>query len=293
MTLPAALVFLLGLGAVGLSTALEPVDRARAPEPICQVVPGNLPFYYDLYTFRGSRGRTAIVAAYAAEAGRLHKESDEGCTQYRMVVSLVLADVSVGLVSRTDDSVTVRMERAPSSDHLIRTHLEVHAAPSASTFQRVIVSDVTTPGFGQLYDGPFPIPDYNGSELMLSDIAFGEVRVPGGWTRGNVTLALLPTGRLPEGSFDLYYEVYNLPASTPYSTQITIQRLNEAGTPIERDEVSARFLGVAAANADGDVAELRRIDSPLRPGSYRLTVTVRNELNGQNVQHSRRFQVDG
>ena len=35
------------------------------------------------------------------------------------------------------------------------------------------LTDVTRPGAGQLYHTPFAIPDYSGSELMLSDVAFG------------------------------------------------------------------------------------------------------------------------
>ena len=36
-------------------------------------------------------------------------------------------------------------------------------------------ADATTPGVGQLYSSPFPIPDYSGDHLMLSDIALGQL----------------------------------------------------------------------------------------------------------------------
>jgi hypothetical protein len=297
LTLLAARLCLVGLSAVGAGVAVHSDSAphpAGVPTVVCQPELGNLPFYYDLYTFRGAPGRTAIVAAYAIEAGRLHTEEDEGCTQYRMVVSLVLADTAARTVSRQDDSVTVRLERTPPSSHLLRTHLEVHALPSSSTLQRVIVSDVTTPGYGQLYHAAFPIPDYSGSSLMLSDLAVGETSVEGAWTRGDVTLALLPTGRLPEGSFDLYYEIYNLPAGTPYATEITIQRLDVEGAPAggnERDAVRTRFMGQSSADDDGVVAEIRRIDSALRPGSYRLMITIRNERTGETAVRERNFRV--
>ena len=197
----------------------------------CQTLPGNLPFFYDLYTFRGEGGRTAIVAAYAIPTGDLRKKKEEGCVRYDIVVSLVLADTAVGSVTRLDDSVTVRMTRTPPRDQLLRTHLEVHAQPSASTVQRVIMSDVVEPGFGQLYEGAFPIPDYTGSQLMLSDVAISESGVEGSWRRGSVALALLPTGLLRQGFFDLYYEIYNLPAGHTYSTEITICLLYTSPSP--------------------------------------------------------------
>jgi len=257
---------------------------------------GNLPFFYDLYSFRGEEtGKTTVVAAYAVEAGRLRRESDDGCVQYRFVVSLVLADTAVRSVARTDDSVTVRMERSPRSEHLLRTHMEVQAAPSSSTLQRVIISDVTRPGHGQLYNAAFPIPDYSGSHLMLSDIALSETDVEEGWTRGEVKLALLPTGRLPEGSFNLYYEIYNLPAGNSYRTEVTIERLEEdrEGALPGRvlDEVRTNFVGESTSGPDATLPELRRLDSRMSKGRYRLTVTIHDEVTGQKAERARLFQI--
>ena len=263
----------------------------------CPPTSGNLPFYYDLYTFRGEEERaTAIVAAYAVPEGNLHREDDARGVTYRMVVSLVLAYAGERVVSRTDDSVTVRLSRRPQRGQLLRTHLEVEAAPSPSTSQRVIVSDVTTPGFGQLYQGRFSIPDYSGSGLMLSDVALADPDLEEGWRRGDVTLALLPTGRLREASFHLYYEIYNLPSGNPYSTEIIIEPLGGEGGGRGRQgqqEVRTRFAGESSAGPDGTLRELRGVESPLPPGRYRLTVTIRDETSGETAQRSRLFQIGG
>jgi hypothetical protein len=262
----------------------EPTESLRPP--------GNLPFSYEIYTFRGDAGMTAVVAAYAVAANRLKRESSEDGVQFRMVVSLVLADTAIKSVARTDDSVTVRLKRKPRRDQPLRLHAETSAPPTTSTLQRVILSDVARPGYGQLYDGPFPVPDYSGPELMLSDLALAEPGVEDGWRRGEVTLALLPAGRLPRGAFDLYYEIYNLPAGRRYSTEITIERVdspNPAGSI--GDEVGARFVVVATEASDATVLELRRIESPLEPGQYRLWVTVRDQESGRTAQRSRLFQI--
>ena len=206
------------------SSSTAPGELSAAPaEP--QVPPGNLPFFYDLYTFRGEANSTVVVGAYAIPAGRLRGVKTDGYVEYEVVVSLVVADTAARSAWRTDDSVTVRLSRAPSADRLVSTHLEVTAPPSQTTLQRVIMSDAKEPGYGQLYHGEFVVPDYTGSDLMLSDVAIGE---PGGeqsWKRGDLSIALLPTGQLPEGFFSLYYEIYNLPSGHVYSTEITIERV--------------------------------------------------------------------
>lgn len=251
-----------------------------------------LPFHYDLHTFRGADGRTAVVAAFAVPAGLLHEEEDRAGVRYRFDVTLVLADTVRRTVSRTDDSVFVGFRRRPRAEHLLTTHLEVQAAPSRSTVQRVIMSDATAPGIGQLYGAGFPVPDYRGSRLMLSDIALGLPGVHGGWRRGDVTLALLPTSRMPASAFDVYYEVYNLPAERPYTTEIAVEPVGAGGTP-EREPVRLRFAGRSGAGRDATLAELRRVETSLERGRYRITVTVTDDASGATATRSRPFHVRG
>jgi hypothetical protein len=257
---------------------------------------GPVPFHYDLYTFRGDHGGTTdVVAAFAVPAGNLQREDHAGRTRYRFDVTLVLSDTVLGSLSRTDDSVFVALARPLAGEHLLHTHIQVGAAPSESTVQRVILSDATTPGMGQLYSTPYVIPDYSGSGLMLSDVAFALPGAQGGWTRGDVSLALLPTSQFPQGSFEIYYEIYNLPGATRYATEVAVERVADPrGQPPEaRLPVQARFTGEAATLADGSVRELRRVDATLPRGSYRLTVTVTDLERGASATRSRIFQVRG
>lgn len=252
-----------------------------------------LPFHYDLHTFRGERGRTAVVAAFAVPAGLLHEEEARRGIRYRFDVSLVLADTVRRTVSRTDDSVFVGFHRRPRAEHLLTTHLEVQAVPSRNTVQRVIMSDATAPGIGQLYRSSFPIPDYGGSRLMLSDIALGLPDIRGGWRRGDITLALLPTSRMPASAFDVYYEVYNLPADRPYTTEVAVEPVGAGPDPQERRPVRLRFSGSSSAGQDGTLAELRRVETSLARGRYRITVTVTDDVTGESASRSRPFHVRG
>ena len=258
-------------------------------------LPRPLPFFYDLYTFRGTDALTAVVASFAVPIGELERTSKDGEVRYRFDVTLVLADTALRRVYRHDDSVYVRVPRPLPSQHLLHTQIQVEAPPSLTTLQRVIMTDASTPGIGQLYTTPFPVPDYSGTELMISDIALGVPESEGGLQRGDATLALLPTSQFEEGSFDLYYEVYNLPAGHRYLTEFSIEEVDEDGEPKSDagSPVRTRFTGEAATREDGTLGELRRVDTALKKGRYRLTITVTDEASGDRAQRTRFFDVRG
>lgn len=252
-----------------------------------------LPFFYDLYTFRGRNGATTVVTAFAVEAGRLETEGTNRGVRYRFSVTLVLADTAVRTVFGTHDTVSVDVRRRVADDHLLYTHVEVQARPSRTTRQRVIMTDATAPGIGQLYSEVFPIPDYSGSHLMLSDIALGNPGATSGWTRSGVTLALLPTTQFPSSAFDVFYEIYNLPAGREYTTEIAIEHMDDATEEAFGEPVRLRFVDESTAGRNAMLAELRRVETSLARGSYRLTVTVTDHTTGASASRSRSFDVKG
>lgn len=256
---------------------------------------GPLPFSYDLYTFRGEGGKTTVVASFAVPVRELHRESVDGEARYRFDVTFMLTDTVLHEVNRSDDSVFVGSPSSLDGDHLLHTWVELDAEPSRSTHQRVIMTDASTPGVGQMYQSPYPIPDYGGTELMLSDVALGLPDRAHGWKRGAAALALLPTSQFPESAFDLYYEIYNLPADHEYSTEISVASLDgpDTGPALQTPVVRTIFSGRSGAGPDGTVSELRRVTSALESGAYRLTVTVRDDETGAIATIVRRFHVRG
>jgi hypothetical protein len=276
---------------VALTATRAPAPRAaddlRTTEPVA-----SLPFYYDLYTFRTTARRTAVVAAVAVPVERLQEERTDEGVRYRFDVRFVIADTARRSVARSLDSVFVSAPGPLPGQHLLHTYVEIVAPPSKATVHRVVVTDATRPGVGQLYSAAFPVPDYSGTQLMLSDLAFGLPDAAGGWTRGDVTLALLPTSQFPESAFDVYYEIYNLPAGNAYDTEVAIQPLDDEGHHPE-GVVRAVFSGEAAADTNGVVAELRRVQSALPRGRYRISVTVRDKVTGRVADSSRLVQVRG
>jgi hypothetical protein len=287
-------------GLVSTAIALVALTTTRAPTaappsaaaPLLTEPVASLPFYYDLYTFRTTARRTAVVAAVAVPVERLQGERSQDQVRYRFDVRFVLADTARRSVSRSLDSVFVSAPGPLPGQHLLHTYVQIDARPSRSTVHRVVVTDATRPGVGQLYSSAFPVPDYSGTELMLSDLAFGLPDAAGGWTRGDVTLALLPTSQFPESAFDVYYEIYNLPAGNAYDTEVAIQPLDDDGHDPE-GVVRTVFSGEAAVDAAGIVAELRRVQSALPLGRYRITVTVRDKVTGREAERSRLVEVRG
>jgi hypothetical protein len=252
-----------------------------------------LPFVYDLYTFRGTVDSTMVVAAYAVPLSSLERQRIDRDVRYRFDVTLVLADTATGKVYRTDDSVHVRLPRRHDRRHLLSTHIDVQAPPSSTMLQYVVMIDATTPGIGQLYTADAPIPDYSGTRLMLSDLALSQPSPVHGWQGRGVTLALLPTGEFPRGAFDVYYEIYNLPAGNRYTTEIAVERVADArgrATPAERP-VRVRYSGRSDARRDRTLAELRHVDTAVSSGGYRITVTITDEESGETASRTRAFQV--
>ncbi len=296
-----ACVLAAGSAAAAGGTGVHPVrtPAASTSRPVdarasARAFPGSLPFFYDLYTFRGGSGKTSIVAAFAVPAGRLRKENTHDGVRYRFDVTLVLADTALKSVTRTDDTVYVASPHSLDDEHLLHTYIEVQAPPSVTTLERVVMNDASTPGIGQMYGSPFPVPDYTGHQLMLSDVVLGLPDPKSGWKRGDVRLELLPTSEFPKSAFDVYYEIYNLPAGHSYATEIGVQRIaDENGNGENTNVVRAKFTGQAAPRPDGSVHELRHLGSSLSKGRYRLTVTVTDEDTGQKAKRSRVFNVRG
>ena len=256
----------------------------------------ELPFFFDFYTFRAEQGRTTVVAAVAVPRGRLNLSAVASNPAYRIDLSLILVDTATRMVIREDDSITVATHQPVGKDDLFRLHVEISVPPSKTTIQRLIVSDPSEPGVGQLYGGPFPVPDYSGSKLMLSDVVLAEPGVQGRWHRGAVALALVPTRYFRGGSFNVFYEVYNIAPNAAYSTEIEIEPVRKSaaqklkGLFTGKNPIRLRFEGVATNAHKGTLQELRRVDAPLGKGTYRIRITVKN-LDTEETAHNERTFV--
>ena len=126
---------------LGALFAVSGVDAGEAGN-----APRDLPFFYDLLTFKGEEGGTTVVAAVAVPVRELRRERVDGEVRYRFDVRFVLADPPKGSVVETIDSVYVSVPRALSGRHLLHTAVELpDAPPSRTTEHRLVVTDATRP----------------------------------------------------------------------------------------------------------------------------------------------------
>lgn len=274
--------------ALALAAFKADSDRPRFDRP--------LPFFYDVYSFRGEN-TTDLTAALAVPGESLQvRETPEGLV-YSLAISFIVVDTVSERVTRVDTTYHLKAPRSLSSGEYVRLHLDMTAAPSANALHRVVVHDPTNPSQGQLYGGALEIPGYETSRLSSSDIVIAE-RESGSWHRGNAHLSLVPPRQFEEGSaLTIFYELYNLPANAPYRTEIVLQPTDGGGLLrgvrklFGGGPLTLRFEERARPSEDGLVQEIRQVTPSLKAGRYEIRVTVTNLATEQSTIRRTRFIV--
>lgn len=260
----------------------------------------DVPFYYDLYTFRGEGGRTDVTAAFALPGDQLRGRPHAEHTYYAVELSFILVDTVADLVTRRDTVYEFRALRPLGPGEYARFHLDLDALPAQQAVHRVLVRNAFDPAHGQMYGGPLEVTDYHGEALQLSEIVLAEAADSGAWHRGRASLQLLPPRRFQSDQpFTVFYEIYGLPADAPYETRVIVEQTESGGlwNGIKRifggggPPVELRFEGRAAPDSLGRVQEIRRVTASLDDGRYRVRVLVRNLETGESAEVERLFIV--
>ncbi|MGD8277697.1 MAG: hypothetical protein PVH00_06710, partial [Gemmatimonadota bacterium] len=257
-------------------------------------------FQYDLFAFRTPFGRTDLTAGFAVRAGDLASEElSGGRVDYPMLVSVILIDTLSDVVTRRDSLVRVEMPARLGPGDFVRTHVEVPVVPSEHTVYRVAVRSPAI-GAGSVESGGAVLRDLSGTELEVSDLVLAEPDSAGDWTRGATRLALTLPRRYPPGRpFTLFYEVYNLATAARYRTHVRVESAGGGGLfgGIKRlfggggPKIDVRYEDIADPDADGVIQEVRRVDTGLPPGRYRMRVTVENVATGERAESVAEFRV--
>ena len=260
----------------------------------------ELPFYYDIYSFRGPEGRTELTAALAIPGEMMTPVSAPEGAIYALSVSFIVIDTLHQRVSRTDTTFHFRADRFLGAGEYLRTHLRVAAPPSAATVHRlVVVGNAAEPEQGQVYGGESPVPSYAGDSLMISSIVLAESD-RGTWQRGGIELGLVPPRQFRPGvPLHVFYEVYNLPAGAAYTTEILLEPTERgllsriAGAlGLGGGQIRLSFAGQAATAPDGTLQELRHVTPSIGPGRYRLRITVTHPATRTSATRETLFTVD-
>lgn len=258
-----------------------------------------MPFYYDVFAFKGTGRRTDVTAAIAIPGTSLTATRAGDQFVYGVQVSMIVIDTLAGTVTRQDTTYQFRSAKRLQVNEHLRAHASVSAAASPSTIHRLVIRDANRPGTGQMYGGTSKVPAYDALTLTMSDIVLAEPD-SGTWQRGNAHLALVPPRQFfVDKALTVFYELYNLEAGAAYRTSIALEPMGEqsgfgrlkglfGGGP---RAVRVQFEGVAQHDGNGHVQEVRRIASELKPGKYTVRVQVTNLSSGQTTTGETQFVV--
>jgi tetratricopeptide (TPR) repeat protein len=256
----------------------------------------ELDFVFDLFTFRGERDRTDVVAGIVLPADAIEPAPAWQGVAWDLDASLIVADTFFDRVARVDTTLRLQRPAAPPPGQLLRLSLTLPVTPGESQAQRLVIADNADPLHGRLAGRELDIPDYSGRDLMMSDIVMAEPGPGGTFRRGDITLSLVPTREFPGGAFQVFYEIYNLADDTGYTTEIVVEKAGRGVGGFLRGlfgggpEVRLRFDGTAS-HRDALSRELRRVDTSLGTGDYRIRVRVTDHSSGRSVEREREFTV--
>lgn len=261
----------------------------------------EMPFYYDIYSFKDVQGRTELTLAAAVPGNMVEPSIVDGRTVYPLQASFIVIDTAGRTVERVDTLMRFAAQRRLQSGEHIRFDLQLPLAPARGTIHRIVVRNAMRPGEGQIYGGPLEIPDYDEGSLKISEVVLAQTAPDGRWQRGAARLALLPPRQFRENeSFRLFYEIYGLGERAGYRTEITVEPTESGGIigAIKglfgggSDKVQLEFEDVASEERHLDgLQELRDLQVDFEPGRYRINIRVTDLQTGRTAQREKMFIV--
>ena len=259
----------------------------------------DMPFYYDLYAFKGKNGMTDVTAAAALPGTSLFSRRMGGQYIYSLQASLIFIDTTTNEIFRRDTTYNFWSTRVLGEQEHLRLTVNMSVKSAKAAIHRIVLRDLADPGVGQLYGGPSELKNFSSPSLMISDIVLAESE-DGVWQRGLAHLGLVPPRQFEEKKpLKVFYELYNLPLDTPYRTEIAMIPV-EGVTGFGRlkkllggkdGAIHLQFDGVSQPDADNVVQELRQVSAEVKPGKYRIEVRVTNLANQQAVRTETMFIV--
>ena len=232
----------------------------------------QLPFFYDLATFRG-HGCTDIIYSVAAPG-----------PNYRL--TMAVADTFTWEAQTVDTVIAA----ATHPGQFVRGTGVFCARPDHNSYVRMTAAADSS--LGATAGGELRIPDYSGHGLLMSDILLADT-APGALVRGSARLALVPPRQFEEGEpFRVFYELYNLPAGRAYRTEITLVTTEASFfTRLFKGKSSTRVTFEGVATGDGVMQELRTFIPQVEAGEAELSVKVTDLVTGESAKSRKKLWI--
>jgi GWxTD domain-containing protein len=243
---------------------------------------------------RGGRGELHVVFAIPVSALQSFNVATGG-TAYPLRLRVVVFDTLSRALGGVD---TLRVFRSaaplPSGSYL--TEQLVVGVPTGPLRFHFVAEEVNADAgamvSGEAVDAPSTERGLAASDLVLGRTGSGLV-----WRRPDGDVPLNPLMRFPrDGSLELYYELYGMPASAGVATRVAV--IPAGGRPllsrIFGRRGGARLEYTTQMDAPGFSRVRQRIDlGGLAPGRYVLEVELRDPGSGARVVRRQTFDILG
>ncbi|HEX2166898.1 MAG TPA: tetratricopeptide repeat protein [Longimicrobiales bacterium] len=244
----------------------------------------------NLYSFRAADA-TELAAYIAVHAGELSPGGSGPPLAYAFRILFAAGDPVTESIARRDTVIAFTQPQPLPQGAVVGTAVPMRVRSADGARITLSVINGYDSQQGQVMATSRDVLAFSDSALGLSDIVIAEPR-DGAWIRGTSRLAPAQGHAILEGSpFRIYYELYNVDANDPLSVQVVVAPFDEAGIMerlralIEsRSALSIEFDEDAAPDRDGVVRTDRELAGELQPGSYVVTITVRNGRTGEVAQ---------
>ena len=279
----------LGADAFNLNRYRQGVVAALKREPLVRPKK-DLQFYFSLQTLRELHAASPLaVVVIAVPFASLHAREDHGHFIYQFRATVSVADTSARWAVQKDTTLVDELAARPAAKALRRVILEVPARAGSWVDYRVRVVDLNEPDAAHVYAAARPFQAFPQGQFAIGDILFTRaVDAHSAWLRGDLDLDLIPVQRFENGSFGLFFELYNVQPHGSYHVGIQV---GEKTHGIFHARKSTGLGYQEEMPADGDRVPLfKSIKLDLPRGHYVLQLTVTDPA-GRKVVQERELEI--
>ena len=259
-------------------------------------------FYYEALTFRGRNGEADLQLNLGLPLDNVLVAGDRDTT-VTLERRIALIENRTEEVRKTRDRLDVRISAAGRGTGLLAVD-RVDLTAASGTYRLALQMSRLNTNRLQVYHQEVEVPDYDGGQLLLSDLQVAyHVREAGpdsdpGSVRGKWQIAAAPSRAFRSGDpVFVYFEIYNLQrdafGNTRYEVGYEVRRGRKKLKTLARkgsgEMVSVSYKQVGASPHESDYVELDLRKG--KSGRYRVKMTVKDLVSGRQTVREGRFQI--
>ena len=259
-------------------------------------------FYYEALTFRGRNGEADLQLNLGLPLDNVLVKGDRDTT-VTLDRRIALIENRTEQVRTTRDRLEVRISAAGTGRGLLAVDRVDLTAPPGAYRLALQMSRLNTNRL-QAYHQEVEVPDYDSGRLLLSDLQVAyrvvEARTDADpkSVRGKWQIAAAPSRAFRAGDpVYVYFEIYNLErdsfGNTRYEVGYEVRRGRKKLKTLARkgsgEMVTVSYQQVGTSPDESDYVELDLRKG--KPGRYRVKMTVKDLVSGQQTVREGRFQI--